>query len=102
MMKFTIFGMASLIIVCVGVASAGIKSKQLVASWHFENSATDASGNGNTGTLFNGATYTSGVFGNAISFDGINDQVTIPFNSTLDVSNIRTVALWVKKSSDQS
>jgi len=37
----------------------------------------DLSGNGNTGTLTNGPTFT-GSFGGSIVFDGTNDQVDVP------------------------
>ncbi|MDA2936242.1 DUF2341 domain-containing protein [Patescibacteria group bacterium AH-259-L05] len=35
----------------------------------------DASGNGNTGTLTNGPTWTTGKYSNALSFDGVDDYV---------------------------
>ena len=39
-------------------------------------SATDASTNGNTGTLTNGPTWTTGQIGGAVSFDGTDDYIT--------------------------
>jgi hypothetical protein len=47
---------------------------------------TDLSGNGNTGTLTNGPTYSS-ANGGSISFDGTNDYVTIPDSPSWDVNN---------------
>ena len=41
-------------------------------------SATDQSGAGNTGTLGNTTWTTAGKYGKALSFDGINDLVTVP------------------------
>ena len=38
-------------------------------------SATDASTNGNTGTLTNGPTWTTGQIGGAVSFDGTDDYI---------------------------
>ena len=53
----------------------------LVAAYSFNagsgTSVADASGNGHTGTI-SGATWsTQGKFGNALSFNGVNDWVTV-------------------------
>lgn len=55
---------------------------------------TDLSGNGNNGTLQNGASYVSGN-GGAISFDGSNDRVVIPNDTALDTQT-PSVEVWVK------
>jgi hypothetical protein len=57
----------------------------------------DLSGNGNTGTLTNGPTYSS-ANGGAIVFDGVNDTVAIP-NLGIAPSGARTVNLWIKPTS---
>jgi hypothetical protein len=44
--------------------------------------AVDSSGNGNNGTL-HGPSFTQGLFGGALSFDGVNDYVDIPADSSL-------------------
>jgi hypothetical protein len=57
----------------------------------------DASGNGNTGTLTNGPTWTTqGRYGNAISFDGVNDFVSVPDSASLDLAATGTVQTWVR------
>ena len=56
---------------------------------------TDLSGNGNTGTLTNGPTYSSSN-GGSIVFDGMNDYVRIPYNSNLNPTTI-TVSAWIKR-----
>jgi hypothetical protein len=56
---------------------------------------TDLSGNGNTGTLTNGPTYSS-ANGGSIVFDGTNDYVNIPYNSILNSSTTFTVDFWFK------
>ena len=46
----------------------------------------DASGNLNTGTLTNGPVWTTqGKYGNAITFDGVNDFVSVPDSATVDL-----------------
>src|SRR3989338_8150377 len=75
----------------------------LVAHWKFDEGSgttvSDSSGNGNTGTLTNGPTFTTGKIGQGLSFDGINDAVQIPDSNSLDVPQI-TVSAWVRKISN--
>jgi hypothetical protein len=72
----------------------------LVGYWKFDEEngtiAGDSSGNNNNGTLQNGPIWVDGKFGNALSFDGINDYVEVPDNSTLHVSSGLTIEAWVK------
>jgi hypothetical protein len=53
----------------------------LVAAYSFNEGSgtnvTDASGNGNNGTIANAAWTTSGKYGNALVFNGSNALVTI-------------------------
>jgi concanavalin A-like lectin/glucanase superfamily protein/galactose oxidase-like protein/Big-like domain-containing protein len=59
------------------------------------STATDASGLGNHGVV-NGATWTAaGRFGAALTFDGINDWVTVPDAASLDLTNRLTIEAWV-------
>lgn len=72
-------------------------SGDLVASYEFEESGgtvTDGSGMGNTGTVV-GARRTTGKTGKALRFDGINDYVTIPDRSSLDLTTGMTLEAWV-------
>jgi hypothetical protein len=55
----------------------------------------DLSGNGNTGTLVNGPTYSS-ANGGAIVFDGVNDKVIVPQNSNLNPPNV-TISVWFNR-----
>ena len=57
----------------------------------------DLSGQGNTGTLTNGPTYSS-ANGGSIVFDGVDDKVTFP-NNTISTSSGMTVEVWFKTSS---
>ena len=54
---------------------------------------TDLSGNGNTGTLINGPTYSS-ANGGSIVFDGINDLVTVNLSKATIGSNL-TFSIWM-------
>jgi len=53
---------------------------------------TDLSGNGNTGTLTNGPTYSSSLGRGSIVFDGTNDYVS----STLPALTSYTTSVWVR------
>ncbi|MFH1664749.1 MAG: LamG domain-containing protein, partial [Candidatus Omnitrophota bacterium] len=72
----------------------------LVSYWDFDDGsgtvATDAAGV-NHGTLYNDPVWTTGKFGGALSFDGVNDYGATP--STLDYnfqSNPFAVSFWIK------
>lgn len=58
--------------------------------------ATDTSGNGNTGTLVNGPAWVSGKVGGALAFDGVNDYVTPGDPVALRPSFGLTMASWVQ------
>ncbi len=63
--------------------------------------ATDASGNGNTGTLRNGPVWTTGVTGTALQFDGSDDIVTVaPSGSIGALTSQVTVAAWVYRTAN--
>lgn len=58
-------------------------------------SANDRSGNGHTGNI-SGATWTtSGKYGKALFFDGVNDVVVVNDTAMLDVTKALTIEAWV-------
>jgi len=71
----------------------------LVAYWNFDEGtgtmAADSSGNGNHGTLVNGTSWSTGIKGNALSFDGVAGNVIISDSSSLGLSNSFTLSAWV-------
>jgi hypothetical protein len=71
----------------------------LVAAYSFNEgtggTAGDASGNGHTGAISGAAWSTQGRFGNALSFDGVNDWVTVNSSSLLNLTTAMTVEAWV-------
>jgi len=62
---------------------------------------SDLSGNANTGTLTNGPTF-SGGNGGVIVFDGTNDYINIPNNSSFNVTDNISVEMWVRIETTQS
>jgi hypothetical protein len=72
----------------------------LVAAYSFDEgsgtAAGDSSGAGNGGVV-GGATWAvSGKFGGALSFDGVNDWVTVADSALLDLTTGMTLEAWVK------
>ena len=66
-----------------------------IVSWYrAEGDASDFVG-GNHGTLVNGATFTAGKVGQAFFFDGVDDQVSIPHDASLNPATQFTVEAWV-------
>ena len=84
-------------------ASFTVNPAGLVAHWKFDEgsgtTASDASGNGNTGTLINGPQWTAGKVGNALYFDGIDDVITVADSNSLDLSSAFTLSAWVNPAS---
>src|SRR5262249_18811281 len=78
--------------VTVGSNSTFRVNTGLIDWWKAEGNAVDSIG-GNNGTLQNGTTFAPGMIGQAFSFDGINDYVSVP---NLD-RNVFTFATWVKR-----
>jgi len=77
------------------------QSSGLVAAYSFDEgsgtSAADSSGNGNKGTLVNGATWsTSAKFGAAASFDGSDDRIDVGDSNSLDLTSGMTLEAWVR------
>ncbi|HXD23802.1 MAG TPA: LamG-like jellyroll fold domain-containing protein [Gemmatimonadaceae bacterium] len=77
-----------------------------VAAYNFNEGAgsalTDVSGNGNVGTI-SGATWTSsGRYGGALNFDGVNDRVFVAASASLNFSSAGTLEAWVYPTATQS
>ena len=78
------------------LAVASFSHASLVAYWPGEGNALDASPNGHDGTL-SGTGFAPGVVGQAFSFDGITDFISVPGDPALQPP-LLSVALWVNAS----
>ena len=77
----------------VGAYSA--PTEGLVAYYPFDGNANDQTPNGNNGTEQGGLNYVSGVTGQAASFDGVDDLITIPTSESMRVPYY-TASFWLK------
>ena len=75
----------------------------LVAGYAFDEgtgtTTADSSGHGLVGTLTNGATWTAGHFGGAVSLDGANDYVNLNNPTSLQFTGSMTISGWIYASS---
>jgi Tfp pilus assembly protein PilF len=73
-----------------------------VALWHFnegsDSTAHDESSNYNDGTI-NGADWVSGIFGEALFFDNVDDHIEVAADSSLNLTNKLTLEAWCKRNS---
>jgi len=80
------------------LAASNIDS--LVGYWAFDeekgDTARDYSGNGNDGVLKGEPKWVDGKFGNALEFDGVDDNVEVPNMAGIDAFDEGTIELWVK------
>jgi len=100
----------------VTVSAASASTSGLVAAYNFEEASdatvVDASGKGNHGSIAcnkavnsscsAAARTTSGKFGRALSFDGMDDWVTVNDSAILDLTNRMTLEAWVSPTATMS
>jgi len=87
---------------CMNQASQG---QGLLAHWPLDETsgttAADDSGNGLDATLYNGASFTTGKFGNAVTFDGSDDYAATSATSLgLNNEAALSLALWVNTTTE--
>jgi hypothetical protein len=87
-------------VVTVNVQNTTPPPTGLVAAYSFNEGsgpiAADASPQRNTGTLSGAAWTAAGKNGGALSFDGVDDWVTVPDASSLALTNAMTLEAWVR------
>jgi hypothetical protein len=85
-------------LICSSLLSAQPPTSGIIGYWNFDQGSgtalTDQSSGGNSGTI-SGATWTSGVHGNGLSFDGVNDYVNLGNSGTLNAQTEMTISVWV-------
>jgi hypothetical protein len=69
----------------------------MVAWWPGDGNADDIQG-GSNGILQNGATFATGLVGQAFSFDGVDDQVMVPHRADQNTGSQITLDAWVNPS----
>ncbi|ODS35435.1 hypothetical protein BEH94_01360 [Candidatus Altiarchaeales archaeon WOR_SM1_SCG] len=83
----------------IGGSCGDPNNDNLIAYWNFDditgNTIHDLSGNNNYGTIY-GAKQVDGISSNALEFDGIDDYVEIPDDSSLDLDDDFTIMIWAK------
>jgi hypothetical protein len=100
--------LASLLLLSAFLGAGPARAQSgLVAAYGFnEGSGTtvaDSSGHGNNGTIYGGASWTtSGKFGSALNFDGVNDMVVVPASASLNVGAALTLEAWVYPTGTQN
>lgn len=71
----------------------------LVAAYAFEEgngtTTTDATGNGQNGTIVSATWTTAGKYGNALSFNGAFSYVTVSDSNLLDLTTGMTLSAWI-------
>ena len=80
-------------------AGSGGTMPNPIAYWNLDagsgSTAADNSGNGHTATLVNTPTWTAGISGSALAFNGSNSYATVRSTASLD-SYPLSVSAWVK------
>ncbi|MBD3155897.1 MAG: signal peptidase I, partial [Candidatus Aenigmarchaeota archaeon] len=71
---------------------------ETIGLWHLNEGygsiIEDSSGNDNDGTI-NGAIWVDGKWNKSLSFDGVDDYVSIPDDPSLDITDGITVEFWI-------
>jgi hypothetical protein len=80
---------------------AALPAPDLVSWYRAEGNALDFA-DGNNGSLVGGATFAAGKVGQAFSFDGMDDLVSVPNSANLDLQQSLTLDAWVNPSASNS
>ena len=74
---------------------ASLIKKELIAHWPLDSNGDDITGNGLDGTIEGGASFDTGMVGQAMNFDGVDDFVDLP-DGFADFSTGLSITLWAK------
>lgn len=98
---FAVFMYAAFLLPHMVRADGGDITSDLVAHWKFDEGSgattTDATGNGNDGSIQGDPQWVTGIDGGALEFDGIDDFIRV-FDpvEVVEADDPFTVAAWVK------
>ena len=70
--------------------------------WQFENNVADSSTYANNGTAIGSPGFATGSAGQAISFNGSSQYVTVTDNNSLDLTTGMTLAAWIRPTGSAS
>ena len=70
-------------------------NEDLAAYYSMDNNVLDQSGAGLDGQISGNPVFVNGIKGNALSFDGTGDYVTLPIGNVISQSQDITIATWV-------
>jgi hypothetical protein len=80
-----------------------VTDSSLVGYWKFNDgsglAAADSSGNANHGTLVNGPVWAAGQTTGALSFDGVDDYVSVNNSGSLNPPTQITLSAWIRPAS---
>ena len=82
----------------VEVSQSCVSPPQSMISWWPGDANANDIMDGNDGSLINGATFTTGMVGQAFSFDGVDDYVEVPDNPSLNITEKITIDAWINVS----
>jgi hypothetical protein len=71
-----------------------LKTKSMQGYWRLEGDGLDSSDTGNNGTV-TGAVVTNGRIGRSLQYDGVDDGINVPNDSTLQLTSFGTLCAWV-------
>ena len=84
----------SVLLVSMGAVMAATP-ENLVSWWKFEGNANDETGVNNGTEVGYPTSYVPGIVGQALSFDGVDDYVSVSDSESLDITNY-TLELWIE------
>jgi uncharacterized membrane protein YgcG len=97
-MRIKLLALATMLLCWAATGSVAQASTVLDGQWHLDEgtgtAVSDASGNGNDGTLKGSVTWVPGRFGHALSFTGTPGYVQVPGAASLDTQAV-SVSAWV-------
>jgi hypothetical protein len=99
--KFTVIWLSAIILglVCAGISNAAIIDKDtLELAFLFDQNSgkttKDSSENGRDGTIISGPKFVKGKFGNALEFDGNDDNIIVEGYFGIGGTEPRTTVFW--------